>query len=70
MTDSSHFTPSSDGQVIDCNLLYHPLGIDDEEAAVGDAQLFNKDAVPCTDVLGNVSEDGDLRSIKKDNPEH
>ena len=49
------------GEVIDGDLLDHPLRVDNEEPPMGNAKLLDQDAIAGAQLLGHVRKDGDLR---------
>lgn len=51
---------AADGEVVDCDLADDSGGIDDEEAAEGDAFFFDEDAVVLGELVVLVGEEGDV----------
>lgn len=56
---------AADGQVVDGDLAQGPLGVDDEEAAQGDALLLDQDAVVAGNLEVLVGDQGQLQVLTK-----
>eukprot|EP00695_Tsukubamonas_globosa_P003627 TRINITY_DN742_c0_g1_i10.p1 TRINITY_DN742_c0_g1~~TRINITY_DN742_c0_g1_i10.p1 ORF type:complete len:141 (+),score=52.72 TRINITY_DN742_c0_g1_i10:69-491(+) len=55
---------TANGEIVDGDLAESALAVNDEKTTEGDAFLLDEDAVVTRDLLGDVSNDGDLHVAK------